>query len=299
MVTNKIIFLNIVLFLLIGCKKEVSAQTSSVISDTAKTEKSKASGNINYLEKIQEKSFVVSCGGGCAMTYTATDVQKIDSNFNVKFSVEMYVNEVLSETYNETYLFVYDKSGSIDKIIPEGKKENALDTLPDGAKRSFIEFSTLMKSSGSPIQRNVAENKFIIEKLFKKTALPFSFYQYFNDDFSETKYPTYQPTTYLIDFLKNKDYDAESYKSFVIRSDADYLYLVVSVQRGDSEYYVLVTTKNNTIVDYKEIGAIGGDDPVTFKISPNFAIEKYNGNTPDAVAFEKFKINEAGKIISQ
>lgn len=44
------------------------------------------------------------------------------------------------------------------------------------------------------------------------------------------------------------------------------------MSRGDSDYFILITTQNNNIIDYKEIGCIGDENP--FKISPDFSIEK-------------------------
>lgn len=46
------------------------------VKSTARTENKTLNIKTNFLEKLQEKSFVVSCGGGCAMTYTAYDIQK-------------------------------------------------------------------------------------------------------------------------------------------------------------------------------------------------------------------------------
>ncbi|WP_250255114.1 hypothetical protein [Chryseobacterium sp. Marseille-Q3244] len=99
--------------------------------------------------------------------------------------------------------------------------------------------------------------------------------------------------------MKNNSYDAETYKGLVIHSDENFLYLLISILRGDSEYFVLVTTKNNVIIDYKEIGLIGDENPITFKILPSFIIEEYQGNGPNLKAFEKLKINAAGKIVKE
>ncbi|MET3038359.1 hypothetical protein ABXT08_19905 [Chryseobacterium sp. NRRL B-14859] len=146
-------------------------------------------------------------------------------------------------------------------------------------------------------EKTTNTNNLINEKRPIKVSLPFSFYQYFKDEYSEVKYPSYNASSSLIDFLKSKNYDGETYKSFVIHSDDHFQYLVASMSRGDSEYFILITVKNNTITDYKEIGAIGDENPITFKISPDFIIEKYKGNTLDVPAFEKFKIDKNGKII--
>ncbi|AKK73006.1 hypothetical protein OK18_10615 [Chryseobacterium gallinarum] len=49
------------------------------------------------------------------------------------------------------------------------------------------------------------------------------------------------------------------------------------MSRGDADYFILITTQNNNIIDYKEIGSIGDENPVTFKILPAFSIENTKG----------------------
>lgn len=151
---NKILVFNILLLFVVGCEKKINKQSTLSTLDTTRVKKIElSSNNIDYLQTIEEKSFVISCGSGCAMTYTAEQIIKNESSFKVRFKVEMYVNEVLSDTYKETYLFVYDNSNKIDKIILEGTKRNALETLPKGAQELFREFS---KNLNRPLE---ADNK--------------------------------------------------------------------------------------------------------------------------------------------
>lgn len=295
---NKILLLNIFTLLFIACEKKINKQNTYSVLDTSKVKKTEPLlSKINYLEKIQNKSFVISCGSGCAMTYTAEQIIKEKSSIKVKFKVEMYINEVLSDTYEENYLFIYDTFNGISKILFENTKRDALETLPTGAQKSFRDFSKELINYLGVNNGNIQENKYIIGKNLVKIGLPFSFYQYFKDDYSSIKYPTYEPTSNLIEFLKNENYEGESYKSFVIRCDDEYLYLITSISRGDSEYFLLITSDKSKIIDFKEIGSIGGDDPITFKVLPNFTLEMYNGNEDGAIPFKKFKITTAGKIV--
>jgi len=82
--------------------------------------------------------------------------------------------------------------------------------------------------------KKTAKSSFISEDNPSTVGLPFSFYQYFKDQYSETKYPPYELNKNLIDFLKSKHYDGETYKGFFIRSDNDFEFLLVSMARGDS-----------------------------------------------------------------
>lgn len=144
--------------------------------------------------------------------------------------------------------------------------------------------------------KKTAKSSFISENSPSTVSLPFSFHQYFEDQYSETKYPSYELNENLIEFLKSKNYDGETYKGFVIRSDNDFEFLLVSMDRGDSEYFILIISGNNKIIDYKEIGAIGDENPVTFKVFPDFSIEKYHGNNENSTAFEKYQIDNNGNI---
>lgn len=106
----------------------------------------KAQGNISNPQKTtteNNKSFVISCGSGCAMTYTAENIlQNGTTSIKVKFKVEMYTDEQLSDTYYETYFFSYNKNKEIEKINLEGKNENILSNLMPNAQESFREFAT-------------------------------------------------------------------------------------------------------------------------------------------------------------
>ncbi|PRA91396.1 hypothetical protein CQ046_23275 [Chryseobacterium sp. MYb7] len=55
-----------------------------------------AKGNISNPQKTKtenNKSFVISCGSGCAMTYTAENIlQNGIASIKVKFKVEMYTD---------------------------------------------------------------------------------------------------------------------------------------------------------------------------------------------------------------
>lgn len=149
MQTNKILVLNILLFLFLGCKKNINAQQSVSTSNPVEVKKKEPQKITNVsTDKIQEKSFVVSCGSGCAMTYTAEQITKNESSYKVKFKVEMYEDEVLSDTYYETYFFIYN-SDKLSKVVLEGSEKNVLETLPKNAIQSFTEFAEKLNSNPS------------------------------------------------------------------------------------------------------------------------------------------------------
>ncbi|WP_294251242.1 hypothetical protein [uncultured Chryseobacterium sp.] len=180
--TNKILILKFLLCLIIGCKKNIDKQNILTISDTRKVKKADPiSTHINDSIKIQDKSFVISCGTSCAVTYTANQIIKDNFTYKVTFNVDMYINEELAETYKEIYSFVYDDLRNINKIILEGTNQNALETLPNGAKKTFIEFSKiLLKTMISQNDKNVKE--LIVPFCLKIDTLPKSNYYQTNLD---------------------------------------------------------------------------------------------------------------------
>lgn len=285
------------LLFMLGCRNELSPLNRPI--DGRDSMEILKGNSASASTSNPTESIVISCGSGCAISYSPKAIDRQIESIKVVFEANMYQDEVLTDNYEETYLFYYTASRKLNKIAKEGDKDDFLQTLMPESQRAFIVFGeNLVKKSG-PVNSNIQVNQFIAARKPKLITLPFSLHQYLSDDFSETKYPSNEPTNYLIDFLKKQDYDAEAYKSFVIRFDDDFLYLIVSITRGDSEYYVLITTKNDSVVDFKEIGEIGSENPTTFKVLPNYSVEKYKREESDLSLLEKFKINESGRIIKQ
>ncbi len=93
-------------------------------------------------------SFVLSCGSGCAMTYTAEKVQRNLLRITVTFKVEMYQDGQLSDTYYKTYVFLYDLAGRIRNIYLKGKSEDVLKNGLPATQKLFRDFADeLMKKN--------------------------------------------------------------------------------------------------------------------------------------------------------
>lgn len=77
------------------------------------------------------KSFVISCGSGCAITYSEYKVITNDSATEVVFKVEMYSDEKLTEESFETYVFSCDNSEKASQITLKGDNDyNIKNQLP-------------------------------------------------------------------------------------------------------------------------------------------------------------------------
>ncbi|MFD2562895.1 hypothetical protein [Aquimarina rubra] len=93
------------------------------------SEKIENNGASNLTDK---KSFVISCGSGCAMTYSESEIIANDNLKEVTFTVEMYINEKLSEEYNETYIYKCDTSNEGAQIELKGNDDfNIEDQHPE------------------------------------------------------------------------------------------------------------------------------------------------------------------------
>lgn len=224
-----------------------------------------------------------------------------------KKSLQYFTNKNLLERYSKELinkgLKIGDDVNVIRSVIPnEECKYPFGEILKIDDYLIVLYEGYLVYYSKEPIKKTSIKNEepLIIEEGSIKTInLPFSFYNYFKDEYSDIKYPSYRPTDKLISFFKNKGYDAESYKCFIIYSDDNLLYLVTELQRGDSDYYILLTSDNSKIIDSKEIGSIGDENPITFKIYKDFTIHKYNGNIENNKPFEIYEVNNIGKIIKK
>ncbi len=126
---TKILLIAVLAISLASCKNKTQQNQS--------TNHEEVSSNIN---EINNKSFVLSCGSGCAMTYTAGNFTQNNNTIKVKFKIETHTDGALTDTYNETYIFTYNELKQIQKIELEGQNGNILESLMPDAQETFIGF---------------------------------------------------------------------------------------------------------------------------------------------------------------
>lgn len=224
-----------ILFLLVGCKKPIAKENikSKIYPSEVKTP-NKTSEKVLNLDKMIGKSFVLSCGSGCPMTYIAKHAVKNAQNVSIKFNVEMYIDQTISETYDENYIFYYNKLNQLVNIKRVGQNEDFLESQSANAQNSFKKFANDLSeylvgnSNGSGvIQEN--KNTFTFPIVMEKISIldyPYSSkYDYIKIDGNK-------PTS-VLEIDKN---------TFIIWFDGDY------------ERWYLVTVDNNKIVDKLLIG---------------------------------------------
>lgn len=290
MKTNKILIFIASLTLIIGCKKKFSENETN-IKDTLKTSSSNSVlPTANKIENNNIRSFVISCGSGCSMTYDTENIININpSSKKVKFKVDMYVDERLSDTYYETYIFSYDESNKINKIQQEGKNENILETLMPEAQKSFKDFGNELIHNTSKEPDLNKKNTFLDDKKNNPKTVKYQIIETSSIKGLE-KYSCGEPKTRYLPLPQKSDISI----------------FLVPQNCGDFEYrYYLITMKNNTVIDnlYVE-GEWSEPDSEEDKETTSFSMDKkYNlivkTQTSTSSKSENYTINDDGKIIKE
>jgi uncharacterized protein YcfL len=216
------------LLISIGCKKEeVSAQikNSEKVSDTVQNTVQKEDGKtVNN----DAQSFVLSCGSGCAMTYTVENITGNLPDLKVKFKVEMYVDEQLSDTYDEVYIFSYDQSNQIENIHLDGKSDNVLKTLLPAAQSSFRDFAKGLVKENNNKQSSS-------EIIYNKKNNP-----------KTTSYQTIETSS--IKGLEKFSCNEKKTRYILLPGKSDIKLFLVPQDCGDFQYrYYLIAVKDNKV----------------------------------------------------
>lgn len=287
--------------ILSSCKKKTLEQKIEILppaQTTATTAPSKET-----MADMENNSFTLSCGSGCAATYTAEDISQDKTSVKVKFKVESYMNDKLIETNDEIYLFYYSNTGEIDKIINEETQKNILDEYILDAKESFKEFAvSLIKDKKIEIPQRNQDNA-TIEK-YKISALPFDHEDYYsicyiksNEKECKTRYPQYS-------YPENKNI-LEEYgikdtpNSFFMLPKINGLQpFILAYTEFDVESYDLKVATKNKLISSLEIAEFDGETVNDFIITKNFEIELYTrkNTTEKRILKKKYKIQPDGKI---
>lgn len=92
--------------------------------------------------KKTNNSFVISCGSGCAMTYSEHQIVSNPDGGKVTFKVEMFVNEQLSGEYYETYIYTCDESTDKTMIKLEGTKNFSIEILHEDMQEKLKSYAS-------------------------------------------------------------------------------------------------------------------------------------------------------------
>ncbi|AZA92339.1 Uncharacterised protein [Chryseobacterium nakagawai] len=253
---------------------------------------------------MENSSFTLSCGSGCAVTYTAENISQDKTSVKVKFKVENYINEELTETNDETYFFYYSNTGEIDKIINEETHKNILDEYFLSAQESFKEFAaSLIRDKKIKISHSKGQDSSAKEN-YKITTLPFDHEDYysicyikFNEKECANRYPQYS-------YPENKnileEYGIKDTPSsfFILPKVKGLQPFILAYTDSDVEGYDLLIATNNKLLSSLQIAEFDGETVNDFIITKNFDIELYTrkNTTEKRILKKKYKIQPDGKI---
>lgn len=294
------ILLVIILLSMIGCKKD--PQKTILKTPVAQQNQSISKSQKTNVEN--NKSFVISCGSGCAMTYTAENILQNDANsIKVKFKVEMYTDEQLSDTYYETYFFSYNKNKEIEKISIEGKNENVLSNLMPDAQDSFREFATeIIQNKNFDLSQIKEANNALNNQKYNICALPFDFDNYYstcneNEGECQSRYPSYQYSEYKSILESYGIKDAPS-SFFLLPKINNFQPIILAYTDSDIEGYYLKVVEKNKLISSLQIAKFDEQTVEDFLITKDFEVELYTRKdaTEKRILKKKYKIQKDGFI---
>jgi hypothetical protein len=222
-----------------------------------------------------KESFTVDCGSGCAMAYDEISRKIKTNSVEIKYKVIQYSNGKIEEEYFETYLFESGQNKNLSSIHLNKKKENILNDNNSLLKEKLLEVGLKVYPKRIAKQANSEEIAFVgDDDPYQLMNVPFDLKEYVNNLPNPIQY-SYQPTATTQGYLSSIGYEGEKYKCFFIKNDIHSTTLIVSVSRGDSEYFLLLKANQHRFLSYEEIGCIGGEETKYFKIDKNYNIVLY------------------------
>lgn len=301
--TPKTILISLfILSLFSACKKKTLEQKIEHIPPAQAT--ATAFSPKEIIADIDQNSFTLSCGSGCAATYTAKEISQDKTSVKVKFKVENYINDKLTGANEEIYHFYYTNTGEIDKIINEETQRNILDEYIPNAQESFKEFAaSLIKDKKIEISKLKEQGNSTNEKC-RISALPFDHEDYystcyvkFNDKECQSRYPNYSypENKHILEEYGIKDIPTSF---FILPKINGFQPFILAYNESDVEGYdLIVATKGKQIAEL-QIAEFDGETVNDFIINKNFDIELYTRkNTIEKRKLKKkYKIQPDGKI---
>ncbi|WP_136667867.1 hypothetical protein [Flavobacterium sp. H122] len=275
---KKITFLILIGLLISNCKKDDTYNNRKAeIQKTDSVNNRKTAGVVKTDKENtaeEKKSFVFSCGTECAIVFDEISRERKKNTVEIKYAITQYVNDNVETEFQEVYFFEADGNGKLISIHSDKNKVNILNDDSFFGREKFIEIGMELFPKGIANLNDSKETELVTEnKPYSLMSLPFDLKDYINNLPNEIK-NSYTPADRLKDYLVSKGYDGEKYKCFFLKTDDNDAEIIVSITRGDSEYFLLVTVSAGKFTSYKEIGSVG-EETKYFKIDKNFKVITY------------------------
>lgn len=302
MTTKTILASLFIISFLSSCKKKALEQKIENLPPAQTT--ATAAPSKENISDIENNSFTLSCGAGCAATYTAKEISQDKTSVKVKFKVENYMNDKLTETNEETYLFYYSNTGEIDKIINEETQKDILDEYILDAQESFKEFAaSLIKDKKIEIPQSKEQNNSANTK-YRISALPFDHEDYystcyvkFDEKACANRYPkySYPENKKILEEYGIKDTPTSF---FMLPKINNLQPFILGYNDSDVEGYDLIVATKSKVISSLEIAEFDGETVNDFIITKNFEIELYTrkNTTEKRILKKKYQIQPDGKL---
>ncbi|WP_028889966.1 SH3 domain-containing protein [Tenacibaculum ovolyticum] len=253
--------------------------------------------NKQFLKISDNKSFVISCGSGCAMTYSETGIVSNNNSKEVTFEVQMFIDEVLTDGYFETYVFNCDNS---KEISLKGDNTFKLDKQVVSIQENLNLYTNrlCLKKEEIGTSQEAISNFINLKKVLnqvKNVNLPLN-----------TKKADFLKGNIIEGILKKfEDFDRLSFYKIKTIKEGNLLLLKSSDLRGE-DYYCLLTINNNyEIIDYLTIKQLEefedekgfGVKHTMFEVSENYVITiKKSIHNKYIVDAREYIINSIGEF---
>ena len=272
---KKIIISIFLIFIILSCKKnhEKNIPTQITSNDSVNHAVKKNINSVDDVNVQTKQSFTLDCGSSCAMTYNEVSKKNNPNSVEIKYKVTQYINEKIEDEYCETYIFEIDGNGCLLSIHLDNNKENILNDDSSLIRHQLIEISSEIFDKKSSNQSNSKDCELVIgNKPFKLMIVPFDLRNYVKNLPNEIQ-NSYLPTEKTKKYLVSIGYEGENYKCFFLKVDNKSAELIISITRGDSEYFLLIKSADNKFLSYKEIGIVGNEETKYFNIGKNYNID--------------------------
>ncbi|REC61966.1 hypothetical protein DRF65_13140 [Chryseobacterium pennae] len=281
---------------MVGCKKNIISESQDINDKIEKEKIYHNSDTTNIPENNNLKlSLVLSCGSGCAMTYNATKITQTGLNIKVIFTVDMYIDEVISDTYDEAYIFSYDDSYRLKKIVKVGDEEESfLETQSVDNQKSFTDFAKEL------VKKNISIIPY--ENCFEETSIKLPYSTSIN--YKSAKY------NYLkcndIKGLQKLACEKENIRYIPLPTKNDINIILIPQDCGDFSYrFYLVTIKNNSVVgnlyvegEWQEPEDDSSKEVTTFSLDNKYNLQvKTKTNT--SLIIKNYIISSNGEIVKK
>lgn len=294
MKTNRILMF-FLLCIFIGCKENNVKSEKTILSVN--------DDSISFSQESKKKevdskhsAFVVSCGSGCAMRYSAEDIIYNQSCIEVKFKIETFTAGSSDAIDYKTCLFYYDSLNEVSSVRYKGNTDNMLEELPADAQLSFKAFGNKIRKA-SP--KGVASKSPLAKS---NETLPYDK----RIDVKTVKYN--QIDSKLLkgssDFLCD---GGDKLRYLPLPNKGNIYLILIPMDCGDFDYrFYLLTVKNNTIMSnlyvegvWFEPGSNESEEITSFRIDKNFSIKVKTASVGSPQEIRNYIIRDDGRIIEK